>query len=119
MLKHPPVFKFTSLSDSAEVHVGLLGNIELPPSKESVIQLLGFDAFEDETALGDMKRLLSLDSDIFIRTMRPLLPISQPRNDRGLLLPWGCAFDFNRCSPKTCTFDIVAILYPSVRTVTA
>ena len=107
MLKHPPVFKFTSLSEKVQVHVGLLSNIELPPSKESIIQLLGFDAFEDETALGDLEKLLFIDSDIFIRTMRPLLPICQPRNDQGLLLPWGATFDFDRCSPKMCTSDML------------
>lgn len=107
MLKHPPVFKFTSLSDDAHVNVGLLGNIELPPSRESVLQLLGFDAFEDESELGDLNKVLFIDSDIFVRTMRPLLPIYQPRNDQGLLLPWGCNHDFSIWSPKMCTPDML------------
>jgi hypothetical protein len=78
MFKHPPVFKFTSLSDSAEVNLGLLRNIELPPIKKSVIQLLEFDAFEDVTVLGDLKKFLYIEGDIYIRSIRPLLPICQP-----------------------------------------
>lgn len=107
MLKHPPVFKFSTLSDDAIVHVGLLGIEDLSLSTEFVTAKLGFDAFQDTTLLGDFRELLFIKDNIFVRTGMPLLPILQPRNEQGLLLPWGCTHNFTKWPPKMCTSDML------------
>ena len=107
MLKHPPVFKFTSLALGSTVNTGLLGIADTSLSKEFVLTKLGFDALENVSELGDLRKLLFLEDNVFIRTMRPLLPILQPRNAQGLLLPWGCNHNFNKWPPKMCTSDML------------
>ena len=75
MLKHPPVFKFTSLAGDAVVSVGLLGIDDTTLSDEYVFRTLGFNALMDVSNLGDYNKLLFIEDNIFVRTMLPLLPI--------------------------------------------
>ena len=107
MLKHPPVFKYSSLAVGSRVNVGLLGIADTDLSADFVMAKLGFDALGDVATLGDLRRLLFLEDDIFIRTMRPLLPILQPRNLQGSLLPWGCHHSYDKWPPKMCTTEML------------
>ena len=84
MLKHPPIFKFSTLFDDSCVSVGLLGLDNTALSSEFVISTLGFDAFEDTNLLGDYRGLLFMRDNVFVRTGMPLLPILQPRNNEGV-----------------------------------
>ena len=107
MLKHPPIFKFTTFSDDTSVHVGLLGLDDRTLSREFVTTKLGFDAFENITSLGDFRGLLFMRNNNFVRTGMPLLPILQPRNSEGLLLPWGSTNYFIIWPPVMCTYDML------------
>ena len=107
MLKHPPVFKFTSLEEGASVNIGLLGIDDLNLSKEHVFRTLGFNALLDVENIGDYRKLLFLADDIFVRTMMPLLPIIQPKNSEGLLLTWGSQLNFDKWPPNMCTSDML------------
>lgn len=107
MLKHPPVFKFRSLDDDASVQVGLLGIEDLLLADEFVIDKLGYNTLKDVNDLGDYRKLLFMEDNIFIRTMSPLLPITQPRNAVGLLLPWGSQHNFVKWPPVMCTSDML------------
>ena len=108
MLKHPPVFKYTSLAGDAIVSIGLLGiDDDTTLTDEFVFRTLGFHALMDVSNIGDYKKLLFIEDNIFIRTMLPLLPITQPRNSDGLLLPWGCHHNFEIWPPKMCPSDML------------
>lgn len=107
MLKHPPIFNFKSFEESDVVSLGLLGNNdELDPSGD-VFDLLGFHAFADSSDMGDLRSLMHLENHIFIRTMRPLLPLMQPRDNSGALLPWGCHHNFVKWPPRMCPSDML------------
>ena len=107
MFKHPPIFYFKSFTESDVVSFGLLGkdNQEIPPG--DIFGLLGFHAFENMSDIGDLRSLLHLESSIFIRTMRPLLPILQPSDDSGALLPWGCHHNFVEWPARMCSTDML------------
>ena len=107
MLKHPPIFKFSTFAEDASVHAGLLGLDDLSLTSEYVTTLLGFDALQDISLLGDLRRVLLMEGNIFIRTGIPLQAIPHPCNDRGSLLPWGCHHNFNVWPPKMCTSDML------------
>ena len=107
MLKHPPVFKFDSLDDDASVQVGLLGIEDLLLTDEFVMDKLGHNPLNEVHELGDFRKLLFMDNNIFIRTMSPLLPVMQPRNAGGLLLPWGSQHNFVKWPPLMCPSDML------------
>ena len=69
--------------------------------------LLGFNALQDISLLGDLRKVLLMEGYVFIRTGLPLQAIQHPRNDRGLLLPWGCHHDYTLWPPKMCTSDML------------
>ena len=107
MLKHPPVFHFVSFDDSDLVSIGLLGKGKETIAPEVVFGLLGFHALEGLEYLGNLRNLLFLENNIFIRTMSPLLPLVQPRNDSGALLPWGYHHCFEKWPSIMCTPDML------------
>jgi hypothetical protein len=107
MLKHPPVFHFTSFDESDVVSIGLLGKGNEVITPDEVFDLLGFHALEGLEYLGKLRKLLIMDNDIFVRTMRPLLPLLQPRNASGALLPWGCHHNFEKWPPGMCAADML------------
>lgn len=76
MSKHPPIFYFKSFTESDVISLGLLGKDNEEISPGDIFGLLGFHAFEIMSDIGDLRRLLHLENSIFIRTMRPLLPIN-------------------------------------------
>ena len=107
MLKHPPVFKFTSLNEDTAINVGLLGVDNVMLTDAFVFEKLGFDALKEVQDIGDYRKLLMMDENIFIRTMRPLMPLLQPRNAKGQLLPWGSQHNFLKWPPVMCTNDML------------
>lgn len=91
----------------SSVSIGLLGKGNETIAPEVVFGLLGFHALEGLENLGNLRNLLFLENNIFIRTMSPLLLLVQPRNDSGALLPWGCHHCFEKWPSIMCTPDML------------